>query len=67
MTWQLPKIPCHAQSCERCVKEVTIASLAVYGDERRDGYIRAKIASRSLVPINETKKDLAGLLDLRDL
>ena len=48
------------------MKEVTIASLAVYGDERRDGYIRAKIASRSLVPINETKKDLAGLLDLRD-
>ena len=58
----LGKIPCHAQSCERCVKEVTIASAAVFGAERRDGYIRAKITSRSLIPVNETKRDLAGLL-----
>ena len=58
----LPNITCHAQSCERCVKEVTIASAAVFGEERRDGYIRARTASRALVPINESKQDLAALL-----
>ena len=59
---ELGKIPCHAQSWERCVKEVTIASAAVFGAERRDGYIRAKIESRSVLPVNETKKDLASLI-----
>ena len=58
----LPNIPCHAQSCERCVKEVTIASEAVFGEERRDGYIRARITSRAMAPINESKSDLAGLI-----
>lgn len=59
---QLPLVPCHAQSCERCVKEVTIASSSVFGLERRDGWIRAKISSRSLMPLNETKGDLAQLI-----
>ena len=59
---QLPKIPCHTQSCERAVKEVTIASAHVFGHERRDGYIRAKLESRKLFPKNETKKDLEALL-----
>ena len=59
---KLPNIPCHAQSCERCVKEVTIASDAVFGEARRDGFIRARISSRALVPLNESKKDLAALL-----
>ena len=59
---QIPKIPCHTQSCERAVKEVTIASSHVFGPERRDGYIRAKIKSRKLFSKNETKKDLEALL-----
>ena len=59
---QIPKIPCHTQSCERAVKEVTIASAHVFGQERRDGYICAKIKSRKLLPKNQTKKDLEALV-----
>ena len=59
---KIPKIPCHTQSCERAVKEVTNASSHVFGPERRDGYIRAKIKSRKLFPRNETKKDLEALI-----
>ena len=59
---QLPKIPCHTQSCERAVKEVTIASAQVFGPDRRDGYIRAKLKSRKLFPKNESKKDLVALI-----
>ena len=59
---QVPKIPSHTQSCERAVKEVTIASANVFGHERRDGYIRAKIKSRKLLPKNETKNDLEALI-----
>ena len=58
----IPKIPCHMQSCERAVKEVTIASSRVFGPERRDGYIQAKIKSRKLFPKNATKKDLEALI-----
>ena len=58
----IPKIPGHTQSCERAVKEVTCASAHVFGAERRDGYIRARLKSREMLPIIETKKDLAALI-----
>ena len=58
----LPKIPGHTQSCERAVKEVTHASACVFGAERRDGFIRARVKSRSAVPCMERKKDLEGLI-----
>ena len=50
-----PKVPGHTQSCERAVKEVTCASAHVFGAERRDGYIRAKLKSRAALPVIETK------------
>ena len=58
----VPKFPVHGQSIERIVKEVTIASAAVCGFEKRDGYIRSRAANRELVPVNNTKKNLSGLL-----
>ena len=45
---KVPDFPVHGQSIERCVKEVTKASAAVYGEERRDGFIRATLAHRKL-------------------
>lgn len=57
-----PSADCHTQSCERAVKETTIAAGKVYGFERRDGYIRAKIKSRKLVPAVVSKKSLVGML-----
>ena len=59
---RLPKIPGHTQSCERAVKEVTHASACVFGAERRDGFIRARVQSRSAVPCMERKKDFEGLI-----
>ena len=52
-------VPVHGQGVERCVKEVTAASEAVYGYERRDGFIRARIAHRQLTGKVRSKKDHA--------
>jgi len=50
-------IPCHSQGVERCVKVVTEASSEVFGADARDGFIRAKIKSRSIVPSFRSKVD----------
>jgi hypothetical protein len=60
--FEVTKYPVHTQSVERCVKEVTEASAAVFGPMRRDGYIRARMEAREMVPINKTKADLLGML-----
>jgi hypothetical protein len=52
---EFPRFPCHTQAVERCVKAVTEASTAVVGPEARDGFIRARIQSRSNMPTFETK------------
>lgn len=49
--------PCHSQAVERAVKVVTEAAVTVCGYERRDGVIRSKLHSRTLMPKFETKKD----------
>ena len=51
------KIPCHFQGVERCIKMVTEASQQVYDKDSRDGYIRAKIKSRHLIPACRSKQD----------
>lgn len=43
-----PKFPCHTQAVERHVKLVTEAAKAVCGKKSRDGFIRARVASRKL-------------------
>ena len=55
-------IPNHTQSCERAVKETTIAASKVFGFERRDGLIRNKLKSRKLVPKVDSKKTLMGMV-----
>ena len=51
------RIPCHYQGVERCIKMVTEASQQVYGKDSRDGYARAKIKSRHLIPASRSKQD----------
>jgi hypothetical protein len=53
---QFPRLPCHTQAVERCVKLVTEASVAVCGEEARDGYIRVRLESRRIMPVFDTKK-----------
>lgn len=52
-----PHFPCNTQAVERCVRLVTEASLAVCGQENRDGFIQARIKSRNALPSFETKSD----------
>ena len=46
------------------MKEVTETSEAVYGFERRDGFIRARVKHRKLVPTLCLKKCLQNLLQI---
>lgn len=48
--------PCHTQAVERVIKLVTEASTAVCGENKRDGFIRARLLSRQQMPNFETKK-----------
>jgi hypothetical protein len=52
---EFENFPCHTQSVERCVKLVTEAAAAVCGAKSRDGFIRARLQSRELMPQFETK------------
>lgn len=53
------KFPCHTQAVERHVKLVTEAAKAVCGQKTRDGFIRARIASRQLMSKFESKRDFS--------
>ena len=50
---------CHTQAVERVIKLVTEASSSVCGENSRDGFIRAKLASRARIPKFETKSQYA--------
>lgn len=54
---EFPRFPSHTQAVERCVKGVTEASIAVMGQEARDGFIRARINARAIMPTFETKSE----------
>lgn len=51
-----PQFPCHTQAVERCVKLVTEASAAVCGAPARDGFIRARLEARRIMPVFDTKR-----------
>ena len=52
--------PCHTQVVERCVKLVTEASSAVYGQNARDGFIRVRLESRRIMSQFNTKADYSN-------
>ena len=58
----VPYRPVHGQSMERAVKEVTRACESVYGEQARDGFIRAGVANRQLMPKVNTKKHLVRMV-----
>lgn len=55
--FDLMKFPCHTQSVERIVKLVTESCTKVCGEENRDGYIRATMLSRSVMPSFNSKSE----------
>ena len=58
---KVPYMPVHGQAIERVVKQVTKAAGEVFGEEKRDGFIRAAAAQRALVPKRNSKQDLINL------
>ena len=60
----VPDYPLHTQSVERAVKEVTQASSAVCGSEKRDGFIKARIAHREVMPKFISKKDMKNMFSI---
>ena len=54
---EFESFPCHTQSVEKCVKLVTEAAAAVCEENNRDGFKRARLQSRELMPQFETKMD----------
>jgi len=58
------KWPCYTQSIERCVKQVTEASLKVSSEKKRNSYVFILTNQIKLMSINETKKDLMNLIDI---
>ena len=53
----------HTQSVERAVKLVTQASISVYGAEARDGFVKATVLSRRIMPQLTSKKDFAVMIN----
>ena len=60
-----PEISCHGQAIERVVKQVTKAAESVYGEEKRDGFVRSSGAQRILVPARNSKRDLVRMTDVQ--
>jgi hypothetical protein len=54
---EFPRFPCHTQAVERCVKLVTEASASVCGNISRDGFIRARLEARHIMPVFNTKSE----------
>ena len=54
-TLDFARYPCHTQAVERHIKLVTEASEVVCGPEKRDGFIKARLESRSKMPKLDTK------------
>ena len=57
----IPSFCVHGQSIKRCVQQVTRASASVFGEDRRDGFVRASLKHRDLMPRVDSKKSLKSL------
>ena len=60
-TSQIVNLPCHTQAVERSVKLVTEAASKVCGSDSRDGFIRATLQSRAVMPSFGTKADFKSV------
>ena len=60
---EFPQFLCHTQAVKRCIKLVTETSAAVCGTVARDGLIRARLASRKIIPCFNTKSEFCFTAD----
>lgn len=57
-----PHFPIHSQSTERAVQHVSKACMMVYGQDKRDAFIKGMIAHREMYPVIESKKNLISTI-----
>ena len=50
--------PIHSQSTERAVQHVSKACMLVYGQEKRDAFVKGMLAHREYLPVLDSKKKL---------
>ena len=55
---KIQRFPIHTQSTERAVQHVSKACMMVYGQEKRDGFVKGMIAHRENFPVIGSKKTL---------
>ena len=60
-SFEVGRYPLHTQAVERVIKIVSEASSQVCGQETREGYVKARLASRERISIFESKKDYPPL------
>ncbi|KAF2886685.1 hypothetical protein ILUMI_19488 [Ignelater luminosus] len=60
---EITKFPCHTQALERCIKLETDSSGTVCEEDARDGFIRAKLELRKMLPQFETRKHYLKTLE----
>ena len=58
---ECPRFPAHTQVEERLIREITRACGSVAVCKCRDGFIRARIASRKVVPKANAKLDIVAM------
>ena len=59
----VPSFTIHTQSTEQAVHQVTEAASAVAGQECRDGFVRARIQHRKIIPRFTTKKQIMTIFE----
>ena len=59
-----PHYSVDTQSCERAVHEVAQSTQAVYGQEKRGGWVRARIDHRELLPVFRSKKNIVKAISM---
>lgn len=57
----LLRLPCHTQAVERAVKTVTEASSTLCYKSDKEGFIKAQIESRRVMPKFDSKKDFVTI------
>lgn len=59
----LLRLPCHTQAVERAVKTVTEASSTLCYKSDKEGFIKAQIESRRVMPKFDSKKDFVTIIN----
>ena len=55
----------HAKFYERAVHEVSKSTTSVFGEDRRDGWVRARMDHREIMPVFTTKKHILNAMQVK--